>query len=1051
MSLQRAAIDNSTVTWFAAALILVGGVAAFFSLGQLEDPEFTIKTAVVSTVYPGASPQEVEHEVTEVIELELQKLKELDSIESFSRAGHSRIKVNIKASYSTDELPQIWDKVRSRTSEAARSLPPGAGEPIVIDDFGDVFGLLLALTGDGFSHAQLERYADDIKRELSLVDGVARVDLWGVRERRVYLEVSANRLKDLGLSDVTIAQSIANQNAVVDGGRVFLPNRALRVAPTGEIASAADIEDLIIRPSSIDVIRRSAAFGDLVGSGDEVLRLRDIGDIVEGYQDPPTQLLRFNGLPGVGIAITNRPGENVVDVGKRVDARLAELQQDLPVGLEAQKVHWQSDDVDASVQGFFVSLFQAIAIVLLVLTLPMGWRMGVVIGTALVLTVMATFLMMSVLGIDLQRMSLGALVVALGMMVDNAIVVADGYAVRVSQGQKPRDAAIEAASKPSLPLLGATVIAVMAFYPIFASEENAGEYCATLFSVVAVSLLASWVLSVTVTPLQCMTILKTTADRNEGNQYEGKLYNHFRNVLHLAIRMRFATISLAVLLLMSSLSSFGAVNKLFFPDSAMTKFMIDYWMPEGTRIETVASDMKEIEAQLRSDERVKDVASFIGSGPPRFYLPVEPEPANPAYGQLVVNVHDFREIDSLISDISPLLDSFYPDALIPIRKFTVGPGDTWKFELRISGPGNADPKILRELGEEVLTVVSASPFVGLMQTDWRQRMIEVQPDFNQSRASWAGITRDDVARAIKRTYEGQVIGLFRDDDDLVPIVMRNVYEERAQTGNLDSVGVSSSAGTVQVPVQQVVDGIALRPQEAVIARYDRRRTLTVQATPALGSTLPTLYDDVVIALEEIKLPPGYRIEWGGERENSVKSQSSLVPGIIPAVAIMVFLMVALFNDLRPPIVILLTIPFALIGVIFGLLVTGVPFGFVALLAAMSLAGMMVKNALVLIDEVGAGIERGLDRYDATIEAAVSRLRPVVLAAATTVLGVVPLLQDVFWVGMSVVIMAGLSFGTILTMILVPTLYATIYGLKRPSSEAPSRRASSNLMSKTVEN
>lgn len=1032
MSLQKAAIDNGTVTWFAAFLILIGGLAAFFSLGQLEDPEFTIKTAIVSTGYPGASPEQVEEEVTETIELELQKLKELDSLESFSRAGHSRIKVNIKASFGSDELPQIWDKVRARVDEATLKMPPGAADPVVIDDFGDVFGLVLAVTGDGFSPTQIKDYADDLKREISLVEGVARVDLWGVRERRIYLDVQESHLSSLGISEFTIAQTLEQQNAVVDGGRLFLPDRAVRVAPTGEFSVAAEMADIVLNPSTIDVQGQDVSMGTAFQRGEEVLRLGDVGEIVEGYQDPATQLLRFNGLPAVGIAITNRPGENVVDVGKRVDARLAELVQDLPIGLETQKVHWQSDAVQNSVQGFFVSLAQAIAIVLVVLTLPMGWRMGVVIGTALVLTVMATFLMMGILGIDLQRMSLGALVVALGMMVDNAIVVADGYAVRVAQGQKPRDAAIESATKPSLPLLGATVIAVMAFYPIFSSQENAGEYCATLFSVVAISLLVSWLLSVTLTPLQCMAMLKVPKDGGSDEQYGGALYNGFRKVLHGAIRFRFATIALSVALLLASLSSFGGVSKLFFPDSAMTKFMVDYWMPEGTRIERVAEDMSEIEKLILKDERIKDVASFIGAGPPRFYLPVEPESANPAYGQLVVNVHDFREIDDVIADLSPILVDTYLDALIPIRKFTVGPGDTWKFELRISGPGSADPSVLRTLGDEVLGIVSESPYAGLVQTDWRQRMLEAQPEFNQARASWAGITRNDVARAIRRTYEGLNVGLFRDGDDLVPIVMRNVEEERSQAGNLDAIGVSSPYGTARVPVQQVVDGIDLQPQEAVIVRYDRRRTLTVQATPALGSTFPTLYDDVIEKLQQLELPPGYRMEWGGEQENSSKAKASLIPGAIPAIAIMIFVMVALFNDLRPPIVILLTIPFALIGVIYGLLFTGVPFGFVALLATMSLAGMMVKNALVLIDEVGAGLERGLNRYDATVEAAVSRLRPVVLAAATTVLGVVPLLQDVFWVGMSVVIMAGLSFGTVLTMILVPTLYATIYRLKKDS-------------------
>ncbi len=1033
MNLQKAAIDNVTVTWFAAFLILVGGFAAFFSLGQLEDPVFSIKTAIVSTSYPGASPEEVENEVTEIIELELQKLKELDSLESFSRAGHSRIKVNIKASYGADDLPQIWDKVRVRAQDAGRMLPPGASPPVVIDDFGDVFGLLLALTSDGFAPSELEQYADDLKRELSLVDGVARVDLWGVQARRIYLDVQQGRLADLGISDATITHTLENQNTVVDGGRLFTADRAVRVSPTGAFENPTDIAELVLRPSPTDALGAAVGTGNAVRRGDEVLRLGDLGEIVESYQDPSTQLMRFNGLPAIGIAITARPGENVVDVGKGVDARLAELQQDLPIGVEAQRVHWQSAVIDDSVSGFFVSLIQAVVIVLVVLTVPMGWRMGVVIGTALVLCVLATFLLMAVFGIDLQRMSLGALVIALGMMVDNAIVVADGYAVRVAQGMKPRDAALEASSKPAMPLLGATVIAVMAFYPIFSSQENAGEYCATLFSVVAISLLVSWLLSITVTPLQCMMMLKAPAGGDQGDQYGGKLFDGFRSLLHLALRFRFATFGLAIALLVSSLMSFGSVNKLFFPDSAMTKFMINYWAPEGTRIERVAADTAEIEQMLLADDRVKDVAAFVGAGPPRFYLPVEPEAANPAYGQLVVNVHDYREIDDLIADISPGLFEKYTDALLPISKFTVGPGFTWQFELRISGPGDAEPAVLRNIGDEVLEVVAESRHAGLMQTDWRQRVIEVQPDFNQSRASWAGITRADIARAIRRSYEGLTVGMFRDGDDLIPIVMRNVEEERARTGNLDVVGVRSPIGTAQVPLQQVVDGIEVRPEESVIARYDRRRTLTVQATPARGSTLPTLYDDVVDKIAEIELPPGYRFEWGGEYEESTKAQASLIPGAIPAIAIMILVMVVLFNDLRPPIVILLIVPFSLIGVIYGLLFSGVPFGFVALLAAMSLAGMMVKNALVLIDEIGAGLERGLNRYDATIEAAVSRLRPVVLAAATTVLGVVPLLQDVFWIGMSVVIMAGLSFGTVLTMILVPTLYAMIYGLKRPST------------------
>jgi multidrug efflux pump subunit AcrB len=1025
MSLQRMAIDNPTVTWFTAFLVLVGGIAAFFSLGQLEDPEFSVKTAIVSTNYPGATPEEVELEVTEALELELQTIEEVEWLESSSRFGHSKIKVNIKASYSSDQLPQIWDKVRARVERAALKLPPGAGQPVVIDDFGSVFGLLLALTSDGYAPSEVESYADDLKREISLVDGVARVDLWGVQARRIYLDVHQSRLEQLGISDATIAATLEKQNVVVDGGRMFIGATAMRMRPTGEFRNAQDIRELVLKPGLTDLLQTAERASD--SGRDEILRLRDVGDIREGYEDPPSQMMRFNGQPAIALAIAPRSGENVVAVGKRIDRRLAELGAMLPVGIEVEKVHWQSDVIDESVRAFMISLLQAVVIVLLVLTLPMGWRMGVVIGSALILTVVATFLLMAVFGIDLQRMSLGALVIALGMMVDNAIVVADGYAVKVRQGMKPRDAAMEASTKPAMPLLGATVIAVMAFYPIFSSEESAGEYCATLFSVVAISLIVSWIISVTVTPLQCMGMIKPSSEG--GDQYDGALYRSFRKLLGAAIRLRLLTIAGAVALLVAALGSAGGVTKLFFPDSAMTKFMIDYWMPEGTRIERVSGDMAEIEARLIEDERVGEVAAFIGAGPPRFYLPVEPEGANPAYGQLIVNVHDYRDIDALLAELRPWLDEQFPDALVPLRKYTVGPGDTWKFELRISGPGNADPATLRALGDEVLAILSKSAHVGLMQTDWRQQMLELNPNFNPARASWAGITREDVARTTRRTYDGLPVGLFRDGDELLPIIMRNVEAERGRPGSIDVLGVRAPLGTAPVPLAQVVDGVTLRPRNSVIARYDRRRTLTVQATPAFGTTFPTFYEDVADAIEAIDLPAGYRFEWGGEKENSTKSQASLLPGLVPTGTIMLFVMVALFNAMRPPLVILLTIPFALVGVIFGLYWTGVPLGFVALLAAMSLAGMMIKNALVLLDEINEGLARGLDRYNATIEAAVSRLRPVVLAAATTVLGVIPLLQDVFWIGLAVTIMAGLSFGTILTMILVPTLYATLYRLK----------------------
>ena len=1028
MSLTAVAIEKKAVTYFAAFLIFVAGIASFFALGQLEDPDFTVKTAVVITTYAGASPEEVELEVTDRIELVVQEMKQIDYLKSFSRPGLSQIWINIEPSYQSDEIPQIWDELRRKIRDIESQLPPGAGRPVVSDDFGDVFGHLLAIVGDGYSYAEMEQYAKDLKKELSLVEGVASVDLWGVQDKAIYLNASQTQLTELGITQADIQATLQQQNLVVDGGSVDVQAKRFRIVPTGEFQSPEDIADLTIRASLLDTLqnlipgqeRRSA----------ELIRIRDIGTVTRGYLEPPRTLMRFNGQPAITMAITNVKGVNIVDMGRAVDARLRELIPHLPVGIEVQRVHWQADVVAEAVNGFMINFAQALAIVLVVLTIGMGWRMSCIIGLALIATILGSFVLMALFKIDLQRMSLGALIIALGMMVDNAIVVADGFAVRLQRGMDRTKAAIEAASQPSWPLLGATVVAVMTFYPIVASDESAGEYCLTLFSVVAIALLVSWVVSVTLTPVACLDLLPAPKDTG-GDPYGSPFFKRFKELLERAIRMRFLTIGSMVALLVVAFLSFGNVKKLFFPDSSMTKFMIDYWAPEGTRIQNVSADLKIIEAKLANDERVEAVATFIGAGPPRFYLPVEPESPNQAYGQLIVNVHDFKQINDIAAELGPWLEDTFPQALAPIRKFGVGPSNTWKFEVRISGPAEADPGTLRALADKATAILERAPLVGQFQTDWRQRVQKIVPEYNQERARWAAITRQDIANTTKRAFDGRIVGLYREQDNLIPIVLRHVEEERKNVGGLDVLQVQPLGSTHTVPLSQVTQGVDIQWEDPVIWRRDRRRTITVQANPILGVTLPQLRASVVDEFEALELPTGYRMEWGGEYESSRDSQASLIPGVVPAMVIIAFIIVALFNAFRPPLVIVLTIPFAMIGMIIGLLGTGAAFGFVALLGAMSLAGMMIKNAIVLLDEVNLNLAEGKSPYDSIIYAALSRLRPVVLAAATTVLGVIPLLQDVFWVGLAVTIMAGLTFGTILTMILVPVLYATLYRIPSP--------------------
>jgi multidrug efflux pump subunit AcrB len=519
-----------------------------------------------------------------------------------------------------------------------------------------------------------------------------------------------------------------------------------------------------------------------------------------------------------------------------------------------------------------------------------------------------------------------------------------------------------------------------------------------------------------------------------GDPYGSRFYQKYKGFLEKAVRFRIIFLGIMVGLLVVALIGFGWVKQLFFPDSSMTKLMIDYWAVQGTRIEQVADDLEALEAKLMADDRVDSVSSFIGAGPPRFYLPVDPESANPSYGQLIVNVHDFREIGGLVDELDPWLKENYPDSLVPIRVYGVGPSNTWKFEVRFSGPAVADSAVLRSLGNQGMDILRAESLAGAVQTDWRQQVQKVVPEYNQERARWAAITREDIANTTKRAYDGRSVGLYREKDDLIPIVLRHVEEERKHIAGLGLLQVQPAMSNTTVPMAQVTDGVFPEWEDPVIGRRDRRRTITVQANPVPGVTLPTLRTAVVNKFDAIPLPEGYTMEWGGEYEDTVDSQASLVPGVIPAVAIILFIIVALFNAFRPPVIIVLTIPFAAIGITVGLLSFNTPFGFLALLGAMSLAGMMIKNAIVLLDEVNINLALGKGQYDSIMDAALSRLRPVVLAAATTVLGVIPLLQDVFWIGMAVTLIAGLSFGTVLTMLVVPVLYAVFYRIPPPETE-----------------
>ena len=672
-----------------------------------------------------------------------------------------------------------------------------------------------------------------------------------------------------------------------------------------------------------------------------------------------------------------------------------------------------------AIDAFMINLGEAVLIVLVVIAVAMGWRMGLVIGGALILTILATFIVMAILKIDLQRVSLGALVIALGMMVDNDIVVADGMAVRLKKGMDRTQAAIEAASQPGSALLGATVIAVMAFYPIYASTADAGEYAGSLFVVVGVSLILSWVIAMTITPVMCIDMIEAPKDAGagQGDPYGGPFFRGFRALLQLCVRMRWLTTVAMITLLGASIYGFQYVDRVFFTDATRLQFMVDVWAPEGTKIQQTSALAARIEDRLAEDTRVDSVATFIGSGGPRFYLPVDPEFPYASYAQIIVNTHTLDDVDSLITDLTPWVQDAVPEAMVRLRKFTAGPGNTWPFEARFSGPANADPDVLRDLARQGMDILRATPHAKDVRIDMRNRMPKIVPEYDQVRGIWTGISRGDIANASRVAFDGFAVGVYRQNEDLYPIIVRRTEEERRRlAGDFELLQVTPALSVKSLPLSSVTDDVSVELEDPTIVRWNRRRSVAVQASPD-GVTFPALYEEVKAQFEAIDLPAGYRLEWRGEYFSTADSQASLQPGAAPGAVVMIFLIVLLFNAFRPLFIILLVVPFALIGITGGLLAFSQPFSFMALLGAMSLVGLMIKNSIVLLDEIRLNVSKGIEEYEALITAAVSRLSPVLLGAATT-------------------IAAGLTFGTLVTMIMVPVAYAIFYRVKEPVAAVP---------------
>ncbi len=1031
MNLAELSVVKNRIVFAAMLVVLAGGFVAYQNLGRLEDPEFTIKDALIITPYPGASAEEVAKEVTNPIERATQQLGQLDRVESESSRGMSIVTARVMEQYHKDRIPQVWDELRRKINDVQSQLPPSVrGRSMVIDDFGDVYGIFLAISGDGYSAAELRRYAEFLRRELLLVQDVKKVELFAAQQEVVFLEISRQRLSQLGINEEQIYAKLQDRNIAADGGRVRVSDEHIPIDPKGGFHSAEDMLGLVIGSDR---------------SGRQLF-LKDVATLERGDQDPPRRLLRYDGKPAIGLGISTIEGGNVVTMGDGVRRKLEQLEQYQPVGVELGEINFQPTAVSSAVSAFMFNLAKAVTIVFVVLVLAMGLRTGLIVGSVLFITIMATFLVMYLKGdLLMERVSLGALIIALCMLTDNAIIVVESCKVGIERGENKLDVVREAVAQNQWPLFGATAIGILAFAAIGLSEDASGEVANSLFWVILISLSLSWISSVTITPLLSFMFFKPLAQHNDtesADPYSGSVFRIYRRFLVQALHFRWVTVMVCVVALIAALFGFTRVRQSFFPSPDRPQFMVDVFLPAGTHIRETENFAADVQRYVQTLPGVTHVTSFIGGGGLRFLLVYSPERENPAFVQLLVDVDDWRKIEGLIDDVQRHLDQRHPNANAVAKKFLLGPGQGGRIQARFQGP---DPAQLRELGDRARRVLEDDGGAVLVRNDWREPMKVIRPDLLDLQARRNGITRVEVAQALQTSFEGRVVGFYREPSSattgvfpretrLLPILARPPLAERKDVSVLNSLQIWSPAGERMIPMSQVVSGAEVVWEDPIVMRRNRIPTITVHADPRTG--LPSeLFQRVRAKIEQIELPPGYSLEWGGEFEDASRARASLARPLPYVLALMLFICVCLFNSFRITLLMWLIMPLAIVGVTAGLLLTGLPFTFMALLGILSLGGELIKMQIVVLSKTRAEIDKGKHPYQAIIDGSTSKMRPVCLVVITTVLGMIPLLADPFFGSMAAGLMFGLMFAVLLCLIVTPVLYAIFFGIDEEAAEA----------------
>ena len=1001
-------LQKKSVTILLLTLVLAGGLFSYIKMGKLEDAPFTIKQALVLTPYPGASPSEVQSQVTDILEEAIQSLGELYYLKTENRAGLSKITVYVKKEIRADEMQQLWDKLRRKVNDVQGKLPAGAGPSVVNDDFGDVLGVFYGLTGDRYTYRELEDRAKAIKNELLKIKDVAKVEIYGTQTPTIDISIAPAIMTRSGVTTADIALAFKEQNRVVDAGGVDVGKNRIRIESTGNFYSLDDIRNLTI-----------------VSRTGEHFRLSDIAQIEESYLTPAGNVMRINGSPAIGIAVSTVPTGNVVDMAEAVKACMEKLSENMPEGYGITCIYDQGHESDVANQGFLLNLIISVVTVVAILLFFIGFKNGILVGSGLVFSIFATLIVMLSCGIALQRMSLAAIIIAMGMLVDNAIVVSDLALVYMARGMRKRVAIMRACSSTALPLLAATVIAILTFLPIYYSPHITGELLSSLVVVIGVSLMFSWVFALTQTPFFIQEFVRRPRPSElKADLFNGKYYERFRNSLRWVIRHRYATVGCLFVLLVLSAWSFKFIPKVFVPALDKQYFTLDIWMPEGTNINETDKLADKIAGYVREQEESEMVSAYIGRTPPRYYLSNVAFGPQSNYAQVLVKCHTPKEAKKLHARLQDSVRLKFPEPLIKINKFELSPLTEAVIEARFLGP---DAAVLDSLAGMAIDIMRRNPKVADARNEWGNMTLMFRPVYDPLKAGTLGITKAQMMESVKSISDGTTVGIYRDNEKKVPVLLKSAETDITDAASLGNFYVWN--GTHSAPLSQITEGIETSWEFPQIRTYNRQLSMSAMCGVKPGHTMAEVHGEIRKEIEEIQLPEGYTFFWDSQYKDQKEAMQAISKFFPLAFLMLIVILVALFGNFRQPAIILCILPLSLIGVAAGMLITGFDFGFFPIAGWLGLLGMIIKNVIVLIDEINIQRRNGAAPFNAIIESTVSRTRPVLMAATTTILGMVPLLFDTAFGGMAATIIFGLTFATLLTLFVTPALYSIFYKIK----------------------